>query len=104
MMHNWIDKVVKIIVDYYDPDQIILFGSYAKNKQTLQSDIDLLIVKETTLPRFYRGGEISNYLHRYPVKFDLLFYTPGELEQKMALKYSFIDSILKNGILLYKKT
>ena len=42
----FIDKIVSIIVSVASPDQIILFGSYARGDNTAKSDIDLLIVKK----------------------------------------------------------
>ena len=103
-MRRWADKATEIIVKHYDPDKIILFGSYAKGKETLNSDIDLLIVKDVDLPRNYRGLDLIDYLSKYPVIFDLLFYTHSEIEQAMAIQYSFIRSILETGVFLYIKT
>jgi predicted nucleotidyltransferase len=42
----YIDKIVSIIVSLASPDQIILFGSYARGNNTEKSDIDLLIIKK----------------------------------------------------------
>jgi predicted nucleotidyltransferase len=42
----YIDKIIPIIVDLASPDQIILFGSYARGDNTEKSDIDLLILKK----------------------------------------------------------
>ena len=42
----YIDKIIPIIVSLASPDQIILFGSYARGDNTEKSDIDLLIVKK----------------------------------------------------------
>ena len=102
-MRRWIDRAVEIIVDLYDPDEIMLFGSWARNQQTLQSDIDLLIVKDTDLPRRYRGMEVASYLQKYPVDFDLLFYTQGELEQGMATEHSFVRTILGTAVTVFRK-
>jgi predicted nucleotidyltransferase len=41
-----IDIIVSIIVSIASPDQIILFGSYARGDYTEKSDIDLLILKK----------------------------------------------------------
>jgi len=41
----YIDKIIPIIVSIASPDQIILFGSYARGDNTAKSDIDLLILK-----------------------------------------------------------
>jgi len=42
----YIDKIIPIILSIASPDQIILFGSYARGDNTEKSDIDLLIVKK----------------------------------------------------------
>jgi predicted nucleotidyltransferase len=42
----YIDKIIPIIVSLASPDQIILFGSYARGNNTEKSDVDLLIVKK----------------------------------------------------------
>jgi predicted nucleotidyltransferase len=41
-----IDKIISIIVSLASPDQIILFGSYARGDNREKSDIDLLILKK----------------------------------------------------------
>jgi uncharacterized protein len=41
-----IDTIISIIVSLASPDQIILFGSYARGDNTRKSDIDLLILKK----------------------------------------------------------
>jgi predicted nucleotidyltransferase len=42
----YIDKIIPIIISIASPDQIILFGSYARGDNTEKSDLDLLIVKK----------------------------------------------------------
>jgi len=41
-----IDNIVDIIVPLVEPDQIILFGSYARGDYTEKSDVDLLVLKK----------------------------------------------------------
>ena len=41
-----IDIIISIIVSIASPDQIILFGSYARGDNREKSDIDLLILKK----------------------------------------------------------
>jgi predicted nucleotidyltransferase len=55
----FIDKIVPMIVSLVSPDQIILFGSYARGDKE-KSDIDLLIVKKG----LKNGREINNILYR----------------------------------------
>jgi predicted nucleotidyltransferase len=42
----FMDQIIQIIVSLAKPDQIILFGSYARGDNTKDSDIDLLVVKK----------------------------------------------------------
>ena len=42
----YIDKIVPIIISIAAPDQIILFGSYARGDNTEKSEIDLLNIKQ----------------------------------------------------------
>jgi len=42
-----IDKIIRQIVAAYQPEKIILFGSYAYGKPSADSDLDLLIIKRT---------------------------------------------------------
>jgi len=56
----FIDKIVPIIVSLVSPDQIVLFGSYARGDNTEKSDLDLLIIKKG----LKNGREINNILYR----------------------------------------
>ena len=55
-----IDKIIPIIVSLASPDQIILFGSYARGDNTAKSDIDLLILKKG----LKKGREICGSIYR----------------------------------------
>jgi predicted nucleotidyltransferase len=56
----FIDKIISIIVSYVSPDQIVLFGSYARGDNTERSDVDLLIIKKDLKD----GNEITDLLYR----------------------------------------
>jgi predicted nucleotidyltransferase len=56
----FIDKIVSLIVSLVSPDQIVLFGSYARGDNTEKSDIDLLIIKKN----LKNGREINNSLYK----------------------------------------
>jgi predicted nucleotidyltransferase len=55
-----IDKIIPMIVSLVSPEQIILFGSYARGDNTDKSDIDLLIIKRD----LKNGREINNILYK----------------------------------------
>jgi predicted nucleotidyltransferase len=53
-------KIIDLIVSLVAPDQIILFGSYARGDQNEKSDIDLLILKKGLI----KGREMSYVIRR----------------------------------------
>ena len=46
-----ISDIVNKIAKNYDPDKIILFGSYATGTANDDSDLDFIIVKNTDKPK-----------------------------------------------------
>jgi predicted nucleotidyltransferase len=56
----FMDKILSLIVSLVSPDQIILFGSYARGDNTEKSDIDLLITKKDLRD----SNEMTDLLYR----------------------------------------
>ena len=75
-----ITRVVEKIKTRYQPQKIILFGSYAWGNPTKDSDLDLLIVKETTEKHRKRSLSIRKILSEENglIGMDILVYTPEE--------------------------
>ncbi len=57
-----IKTVVDRIVSGFRPQKIILFGSYANGVPTKDSDLDLLIVKNTSIPKIERNRRVRRLL------------------------------------------
>ena len=75
-------EVVRRIVSAVDPEKIILFGSHAYGKAKKGSDLDLLvIVKESSLPRYKRSVPIYKALAGILVPKDVVVYTEKEIEE-----------------------
>ena len=55
-----IEKIISLIVSLVSPEQIVLFGSYARGDNTNKSDIDLLIIKKD----LKNEREINNILYK----------------------------------------
>jgi predicted nucleotidyltransferase len=96
-----VDRVVERIVALYDPEKIYLFGSHAKGNATDKSDLDLLVVKPTALPRAQRGRNVLAMLAAMAFPMDVLFATPAEIEAELAEPYSLYATILPTARLLY---
>lgn len=99
-----IQEIVKKIATEYQPEKIILFGSYAWGEPGPNSDLDFLIIKETDKRRIDRERELMNILFGYNFPaMDLLVYTPQEFEFRRAMNDFFINDILQKGKVLYAK-
>ncbi len=93
----------KIVADF-QPEKIILFGSYAWGTPHEDSDVDLLVVKASLVPRREREYELRRILFPSPFAFDVLVYTPEELQKSIREnKNLFIEDIVRNGKVLYEK-
>ncbi len=100
---NKIKEISKIISENYMPDKIILFGSYAKGLANENSDIDLLIIKDSPLPRYKRSSEIYKYFRRILLDIEIIVYTPKEIDKWQGVEQAFITNIISEGKVLYEK-
>ena len=63
-LNEYLNKVIKTISDDKDILKAYLFGSYAENRQTEDSDIDLGFVIKKGIRLSKKLGQISNYLYK----------------------------------------
>lgn len=98
-----INEIISRIATRFNPDKIILFGSYANGTQKEDSDIDLLIIQDSDLPPQKRGFDIRMSLIGSMIPFDILIYTNSEFENEKENIYSFINSAIKNSKVLYER-
>lgn len=99
-----IDDIVNRIAIKFNPDKIILFGSYASGTPNNDSDLDLLIIKDTDLPPHRRSFDIQKLLKGSMVPMDILVYTNKEFEQEQKERYSFLSNAIKTSKILYERT
>lgn len=98
-----IQAVTDIIVDHFEPQSVILFGSYATGTATEDSDIDILVIKETDLPRHRRLIGLGQKLSRVLVHpMDILVYTPEEISSRSDFDQDFVTRVLKEGKVIYE--
>lgn len=100
---NKISEVINKIASNYNPEKIILFGSYAIGKQTEDSDLDLLIIKESDLSRPQRSILIRKMLFGTNIPLDLIVYTPSEITRDLSQPNSFINNVFSSGKIVYER-
>lgn len=104
MLHpKLLNGIVYTVVKYYDPEKIIIFGSYAKEQHHPGSDIDLLVIKDTHLPKESRGREMQHFFFDHIIPIDFHFYTNLEFDEEKMIPHSFAHSIDQTGKVIYEK-
>nr|HID12342.1 nucleotidyltransferase domain-containing protein [Anaerolineae bacterium] len=98
-----LQEMVQRIVEAFDPERIILFGSYASGEPTPHSDVDLLIVMEDGDRPARRSARIARVLLDVPFPIDILVRTPTELQHRLHIGDYFIQEILERGRVLYER-
>ena len=85
----------------FDPQRIIIFGSFARGDWDEMSDIDVIVVYRTDKSFLDRLKEL--YLSwDIPKAVDILAYTPEEFEQMFQHNF-FIQEALNTGEVLYER-
>jgi uncharacterized protein len=101
-----IDDIVKNLVNSLNPEQIILFGSYAYGEPNRDSDFDLLIV---TKPSPEKGYQLAQKAYKslnslcLTIPVDLVVATQAEVTSKSTVPSSLISRAVHQGKILYER-
>ncbi|MBN1345421.1 MAG: nucleotidyltransferase domain-containing protein [Phycisphaerae bacterium] len=86
----------------FDPDRVVLFGSYADGTATPDSDVDLLVILPFEGKSFHKSLEILNRTDpRFPI--DLLARCPEDVDRRYAERDPLIREALDRGKVLYER-
>jgi len=98
-----IGEIVKSIADHFHPQKIVLFGSYASGHPTADSDLDLLIIMDTPVPRHKRATPIHLLFRPAPCAMDILVYTPEEIRYWKGTVNHVVTEALASGEVMYER-
>ncbi|MBF0628694.1 MAG: nucleotidyltransferase domain-containing protein [Magnetococcales bacterium] len=98
-----IREIVQTIVAHCNPVRIILFGSYAAGTPAPDSDLDLLVVMPSSLPRYKRAVPIRMLFRPAPCPMDILVYTPEEFEYWRGTVNHIVTHALQSGKVLHEQ-
>lgn len=98
-----IEQLAREIGEAAHAERVVLFGSHANGHADESSDVDLLVVAESNLPRHKRSRDLYRRIrtHRFPV--DILVYTPEEVRRNSTTPVSFVSQALRNGRTVYAR-
>jgi uncharacterized protein len=107
-VHKIADRLLpylRVLVEQFQPRQVILFGSYAYGQPDEHSDVDLIIVKDLKQSAV---RELTAILKAWrPIRwqgnsipFELLVETPAAHERRASQRGSFYAEAVRNGLRL----
>src|SRR5574340_997047 len=92
-----LQRICDQVVYLCDPQEIILFGSFASGNRRNDSDIDLLIVGSNLQNRQLMSREITGFIAQLGLHADIILLSTAEHEAEMKDAKSFLFNALKNS-------
>lgn len=98
-----LQTIVNRITEAIHPQRIILFGSWARGQHGPHSDVDLLVIQESDLPRPQRYAKVRRLFWGMKLPMDILVYTPEEFTRFQSVPGSFTHKVAREGKVLYER-
>ena len=100
---NLLQEITQRIVEGFNPEKVILFGSQVAGTSRADSDIDLLVIMDSQLSALQRAVEVKRACRPRYVSMDVLVRTPEELTTRLQQGNLFLRQILEQGRVLYER-
>ena len=98
-----IRHLVRRMANKFQLEKVILFGSYAYGNPGPESDVDLLVVMNTSLSSRQQRLRISQAISPRPFPLDIVVRTPEELETRLKLGDPFLHEVMTRGRVVYER-
>ena len=96
-----IRKFARQVAAQFNPNKIILFGSYAYGQPTEDSDVDILVIMSFKGRNPEKATEIWMATRpEFPI--DIMVRKPVELKQRLKMGDFFLREITEKGKVLYE--
>ena len=98
-----IRDLVRRMANKFQLEKVVLFGSYAYGNPGPESDVDLLVVMNTSLSSRQQRLKISQAISPRPFPLDIIVRTPEELETRLKLGDPFLHEVMTRGRVVYER-
>lgn len=98
-----VSDMVERIVSEFDPDRVLLFGSYARGTADEGSDVDLLVVMPVVVSRRALATDIDRLLIDRRVPLDVVVVTPEEFERHQSQVGTAVRPAVQAGVVVYAR-
>jgi uncharacterized protein len=96
-----LNEIVRRILAIGNPLKIVMFGSRARGDSSPVSDLDLLIMEESSLPRWRRALPYVRALADVFPAIEVMVWTPEEAQEWSEVPAAFITTALHEGKTIY---
>ena len=107
MTHNEIEKILDEfkhrVVSRFQPQRIILFGSYAAGRPGADSDLDILVVMDVKGSTRQKANEIDLLMSDRIIPMDFIVLTPEQYEQQKDVIGTMVRQADREGKVLYER-
>ncbi len=103
LVQKKIEEMVRRIVERFHPDQVILFGSYARGQAGPDSDVDLLVVMPVPGSKRRTAVEIDLMLAGSGLPKDVIVMTPEEVARTKDIVGTIVYPAVREGKVMYDR-
>ncbi len=96
-----LERIVRLL-QRYEPERIILFGSRARGDADEYSDYDVIVIKQTRRPFLERLRDMVPYLVEFDRPAEILVYTPDEFERMRETGLGWL--VRREGVTVYERS
>ena len=97
-----LNEAVRRIVEQFQPEKVILFGSHARGEADERSDFDLVVLCNDFTDRWNHSLRIGRSLYGLRFPCDILVLSPDEFEAEKTMPGSVVVSAAQEGRVLYE--
>jgi predicted nucleotidyltransferase len=99
----YLKEAVRRIIENFNPEKIILFGSYAYGQPTADSDMDLMVIMDTDEKPHKRAVTLRKALKGIGIPKDIIVKTPEEFDRFKDIVGTIIYPAAHKGKVLYER-
>lgn len=95
-----IRRFARQVAEHFQPEKIVLFGSYAYGTPHIDSDVDILVVMpaRNQLDQAFK----IHWTIRPPFPLDIIVRTPRNMKWRLEEGDSFLREVMSRGKVLYE--
>jgi predicted nucleotidyltransferase len=99
-----VESMTSRLVESFDPEKIILFGSVARGTADEHSDVDILVICPVSGSRRAMMVAMDRAMRGLNIARDIMVISPEEFENNRFIPGTIARTAWQQGITLYERT